>query len=264
MWRSFVVDSDGTQLAARETGRARGPTVVFLHGLGAHQAMWDRVAASLVGRYRLITYDLRGHGRSTQAERYDVQCLLDDLDRVLATCGTARGTFLVGHSLGADLVLIHVGTGSDAAGAVLVDGAIPVALAEPDWERFAAMERGRLFRILSFVGKRRGTAPSLGVRDMKVMIEDIEQRRRRYDGWLEGAACPVMYVVGNRADRVPSGKEIFRKKIAAVERARNRHPNLAVELLDCGHFVPLKRPRELARLIAKFVDRHGGELAAGA
>lgn len=264
MWRSFVVDGDGVRLAARETGRAGGPTVVFVHGLGADHAMWDRVAASLVDGCRLITYDLRGHGRSTAAKRYDVESLLTDLDRVLVTCEAGRGSFLIGHSLGADLVLMHVGNGGDAAGAVLVDGAITAALPEPDWERVAAMERGKLFKVLSFVGKRRGTTPSLGIGDMKVTIEDVEQQKPRYDGWLEGASCPVMYVVGNRADRVPSGQEIFRKKIAAVERARNRHPNLAIELLDCGHLVPMKRPLHLAKLIATFVDRHGGKLTAGA
>jgi pimeloyl-ACP methyl ester carboxylesterase len=64
--------------------------------------MWDRVAASLVDRYRLITFDLRGHGRSTPADRYDVPSLLTDLDRVVTTSKADPGTLLVGHSLGPD------------------------------------------------------------------------------------------------------------------------------------------------------------------
>jgi 3-oxoadipate enol-lactonase len=45
------------------SGPADAPVVVLSHSLGSTLAMWDRQLAALAG-YRVVRYDLRGHGRS--------------------------------------------------------------------------------------------------------------------------------------------------------------------------------------------------------
>lgn len=57
-----------------------GPPLVLLHGLGADHAFWD-FAAPLADGFRLVSYDLPGHGTTpTPAEPYGV----DDLSQQLA------------------------------------------------------------------------------------------------------------------------------------------------------------------------------------
>jgi pimeloyl-ACP methyl ester carboxylesterase len=40
-----------------------GPVVTFSHSLACSLAMWDEQVAALRGRYRVLRYDTRGHGR---------------------------------------------------------------------------------------------------------------------------------------------------------------------------------------------------------
>ena len=48
----------------RLDGPAGAPVVVMAHALGATLELWDAQAATLAGRYRVLRYDVRGHGGS--------------------------------------------------------------------------------------------------------------------------------------------------------------------------------------------------------
>ncbi|MGT2490644.1 alpha/beta fold hydrolase [Cupriavidus basilensis] len=41
-----------------------GPWVILAHALGANHTLWDATARHLAPRYRVLRYDLRGHGQS--------------------------------------------------------------------------------------------------------------------------------------------------------------------------------------------------------
>ena len=89
--------------------RGTGHPVVLLHGFSLDSRMWDAQVAALAPRYRVIRYDLRGHGKTTApitvpfAAHEDLRDLLDDL-------GIRRAT-LVGLSMGArvavDFALVY-------------------------------------------------------------------------------------------------------------------------------------------------------------
>ncbi|MDQ2960368.1 MAG: alpha/beta fold hydrolase [Candidatus Dormibacteraeota bacterium] len=74
-----------------------GDAVVFLHGVTLDRRMWSDQVAALASRYRCISVDRRGHGRSQAlTPGYDP---IGDLEAVLAHAGVTRCS-LVGHSLG--------------------------------------------------------------------------------------------------------------------------------------------------------------------
>lgn len=77
-----------------------GPAVVLVHGLGLNRDMWQWQLPALVQSYRVIRYDLIGHGDSRMP---DGACSMDDvvaqLDEVLAETETERAA-IVGFSLG--------------------------------------------------------------------------------------------------------------------------------------------------------------------
>jgi pimeloyl-ACP methyl ester carboxylesterase len=62
-WHKQTVTSGGVRLAVRDSG-GDSTMAVLLHGLGAPQRSWDRVAPRLAPHLRVITYDQRGHGAS--------------------------------------------------------------------------------------------------------------------------------------------------------------------------------------------------------
>jgi 3-oxoadipate enol-lactonase / 4-carboxymuconolactone decarboxylase len=95
-----LIAIDGAQIFYDETGPSGAPAVLFSNSLGTTLEMWDRQARALAGRYRVIRYDTRGHGRSPAAgEPLTVQRLADDAAGLLAHLGIARA-HVVGLSLG--------------------------------------------------------------------------------------------------------------------------------------------------------------------
>src|SRR5690348_5169368 len=55
----------GVRLHVREWGRADGPPILFIHGWSQNHLCWARQYESeLTGEFRLVAYDLRGHGMS--------------------------------------------------------------------------------------------------------------------------------------------------------------------------------------------------------
>jgi 3-oxoadipate enol-lactonase len=81
-------------------GPERAPVVVLAHALGGTLRLWDAQAAALVGRYRVLRYDVRGHGESeVVAGPYTLEQMADDLRELLESLGIIE-THFVGLSMG--------------------------------------------------------------------------------------------------------------------------------------------------------------------
>lgn len=89
---------DGTIF--RTCGPETAPTVVLIHGLGLNRACWQWQVPALAARYRVLTYDLYGHGDS--AAPPDTPSLLlfaRQLEGLLNHVGVESAA-IVGFSLG--------------------------------------------------------------------------------------------------------------------------------------------------------------------
>lgn len=82
--------------------RGSGLTVVLTHGWGATAHMWEPQVDALAARARVVTWDLRGHGRSPSPENRDAYSVDIALDDLAALVGDGPAV-LVGHSLGGQL-----------------------------------------------------------------------------------------------------------------------------------------------------------------
>ncbi|MGY1724419.1 alpha/beta fold hydrolase [Blastococcus sp. SYSU DS0533] len=81
-------------------GPADAPLVVLSNSLGATRAMWDPQVAPLAERFRVVTYDGRGHGESpAPAGPYGLDDLVDDVLAVMDALGAERA-HVAGVSLG--------------------------------------------------------------------------------------------------------------------------------------------------------------------
>jgi 3-oxoadipate enol-lactonase len=81
-------------------GAADAPVVVLSNSLGASRGMWDLQVPALAERYRVVTYDTRGHGDSPAPEGpYTLDDLVDDLVAHLDEVGAPRA-HVAGLSLG--------------------------------------------------------------------------------------------------------------------------------------------------------------------
>lgn len=84
-----------------------GPVVVLCHALGTHLGIWTDLVAPLSRLFSVITFDLRGHGRSAPAadEDYSFEAMAADVRDLLQRAG-ARSAAVVGISVGGEVAQV--------------------------------------------------------------------------------------------------------------------------------------------------------------
>jgi pimeloyl-ACP methyl ester carboxylesterase len=108
----FVTADDGTALHVQvdepETALPEGtPTLVFSHGYALSSDSWYFQRTALRGRFRMVFWDQRGHGRSATgtADTATIDQLGADLWAVLRDVVPDGPIVLVGHSMGGMTVM---------------------------------------------------------------------------------------------------------------------------------------------------------------
>jgi pimeloyl-ACP methyl ester carboxylesterase len=116
------------------TDQGSGRPVVLIHGYPLNGASWEhQIRALLEAGYRVITYDRRGFGASSQpSEGYDYDTFAADCNTVLETLDLTD-VVLVGFSMGGGEVARYLGRyGSDRVAAAGFLGAVTPCLLKSD------------------------------------------------------------------------------------------------------------------------------------
>jgi len=112
-----------------------GKPVVLIHGWPLSGASWEKqTAALLAAGFRVITYDRRGFGKSSQAAiGYEYDTFAEDLHKLVTTLDL-RDFALVGFSMGGGEVARYIGKhGTDRVSkAVFISSVPPYLLKAPD------------------------------------------------------------------------------------------------------------------------------------
>jgi pimeloyl-ACP methyl ester carboxylesterase len=114
----------------------RGTPVVLIHGHSADLRLWEPQVADLLGAgYRVIRYDVRGHGRSSvPATGYSGEHYLADL-RALLDCLRVARAHIAGISMGGAIALqLALDEPGRVASLALLDSALPGFAYSPEFE----------------------------------------------------------------------------------------------------------------------------------
>jgi pimeloyl-ACP methyl ester carboxylesterase len=124
----------GEPLWSRHGGRADGPLLLLLHGLGANANVFEGLVDVAEQRWPggWLAPDLRGHGRSSWAPAYSFDEHAADVAELLD--GT-REVFALGHSMGGVVGLALAGTSYDVNLAAVVGIGIKVSWSAKDLDR---------------------------------------------------------------------------------------------------------------------------------
>jgi 2-hydroxy-6-oxonona-2,4-dienedioate hydrolase len=96
--RQRFVDAGG--FSTRVVDAGEGPALVFVHGTGGHLEAYTRNVGALSQRFRVVLYDMVGHGYSEKPDRpYTIDVLSEHLVGVLDALGIERA-HLSGESIG--------------------------------------------------------------------------------------------------------------------------------------------------------------------
>lgn len=131
--RHTVRAPDGVDVAAYEYGNPQGPAILFIHGYMQAALSWDRQTRDpeLAREFRMVAYDIRGHGMSAKPEGDGFykpgKAWADEVKAVVDALGLRRpvlvgwsyggrimGDYLAEHGAGAISAMDWVGATSSA------------------------------------------------------------------------------------------------------------------------------------------------------
>ena len=266
-----VAGAGGVNLAVYEYGNPNGPPIVLIHGfLGTHLVWSSQFSGALADSFRLITYDLRGHGASDKppdpASYSSSEVWAEDLAAVIRATELVRPV-LVGWSYGgyiiADYLRLH---GSDSVGGVVFVAAVTDA-GTPEAMALISAEVQQLFPgllsddVLQSVTATRNFVPLLSAQPLDQDAREVTlagammvspkarqgmwARQLDNDDVLAAITVPTLVVHG-KADAVVL--------TTAAEHIAATVPGAKLLLYDgVGHAVALEAPERFNRDLMEFV-----------
>ncbi|MGH3303669.1 MAG: alpha/beta fold hydrolase [Streptosporangiaceae bacterium] len=238
-----------------------GPALLLTHGYGATSAMFAPNVAALAASHRVVTWDLRGHGRSgypADPADYSAANALADMAALLAELGADRAV-LGGHSLGGYLSLDFALTFPDRVTALVLIGTGPGYrndAARDDWNRRAHATAARLAeRGLAGLGSS-AELHSGEHRDASGLIhaatQTLTQRDARVIDGLPRIAVPTLVVVGAEDTPFLGAADYMAAKIPGARK---------VVIAAAGHAPNVSQPEVFNAEVARFL---GGRTTPGA
>ena len=256
-----LMEAGGLRQYFRLDGQNDRPVLIFSHSLGCDHTQWDAQAAAMLPHFRVLRYDIRGHGAtgvpsgdySIEMLGRDVLTLADALDiRQFAWCGLSLGG-MIGQWLGAVApsrvtALVLANTSSRFPDPSLMETRRRTAL-ESGMAALEVSVMGRFFspdrleaNSVAVAGIRRvllATHPA-GYAGCCAAVRDMDQR-----SLLASIHTPTLIIVGERDVSTPwqGHGEILAQHIGGAR----------VERLATAHLSNLEAPRSFAAALTRFL-----------
>jgi pimeloyl-ACP methyl ester carboxylesterase len=285
--RDGTVDSFGLPIHYLEWGQPGGEPLVLVHGFLDLAFSWtpfvDELSALAERPLRIIAPDCRGHGDSGWVGAggyYHFPDYVRDLDCVLHAAGIAH-VKLIGHSMGGTISFLYTGAfPARVEKLVLIEGVGPLGMQFSDApERMdqwigEVRQRGRgHFRQYSSIeagaSQLRQTHPRLSA-EFALDLARAAMKQHENGKWiwkfdpLHRTAAPQPFYTEQAIEfmrriecpvLIVNGKESHQTR--RTDRAQ-RYAALAnhrlAEIDSAGHMVHQDQPRQLARLVAQFME----------
>jgi pimeloyl-ACP methyl ester carboxylesterase len=242
--------------------RGHGLPVLLTHGFAATSRMWSGQIEAFQGRRQLITWDIRGHGRSRSPREqagYSVDETLTDMAALLDHHGHERA-IIGGHSLGGYMSLAFCQKFPERVRGLLVIDTGPGYKSDGPREDWNEMARGLGRRLnekgldtLTRLSKDMDPSehPSANAASELAMAACgmlTQQDSSVIDG-LSGIDAPTLVIVGEKDRSYLAASDYMAKKIPNAEQ---------IIIPNAGHAVHVHQPIHFNRALETFFDRIDG------
>ena len=261
------IDVNGVALHYELSGPAGAPVVAFSNSLGTTLEMWDTLVPALRGRYRVLRYDTRGHGRSGVVDRpTEIWDLAADLAGLLEALGIARA-HIVGLSLGGMTAQALASRHPERVISLTLMATAAFMPSEASWNERAALVRaeGTAATVDATLG--RWFTPDYPMR----APEQVAPVRERFVG-IDRAGYAVCCGAIGRMDLRPhigaiaaptlviAGRDDPSTPVAMAEEIRSLIPDAELLVLPrAAHLLSVERADAVAPHLLAFLDRHRAE-----
>jgi pimeloyl-ACP methyl ester carboxylesterase len=220
---------NGFEIGFDVSGPADAPAVLFTHGYQASAAMWEPQRTGLDDAYRVITWDIRGHGASgidDDPALYSQELMLGDMLALLDHLGVDRAV-LVGHSLGGFASLRFLLQHPERVAGLVLFGSGP-GFRDPDarakWnemaDRFAGGVEAKGLEILQRAGREVSEAKHRSAVALAHAARGIlKQHDSKVMDAIAAISVPTLVVVGTEDKQFIGSSEYMAKKIPGAQLA---------------------------------------------
>jgi 3-oxoadipate enol-lactonase len=261
------IDVIGTSLDYILEGPDSGPVVTFSHSLAATKEMWRPQIDALSGRYRVLAFDMRGHGASGQPEPpYTLEMLAGDVVGLLDALGVDRTHFvglsiggMIGQVLGSrhkdrlhSLTLCNTASRMPPEMAPTWDERVTVAreqgmvvVVEPTIERwFTAPFRERHPEAVDPIREMIRTTSVAGYAGCCGAIKALDETDR-----LSQISVPTLVIAGaHDPSTTPAAAQVIVDGI----------PGARLEILDAAHISNIEQEGPFTAALSAFLDQQAG------
>lgn len=251
-----------------DNGPVFAPAVIFIHGTPFNKSVWDLQAEALKSNYRVITYDLRGHGKTTGGANnpLTIDVFTEDLIRFLdalelekvMVCGSSLGGYIALNAIEHHperfnaLVLTATQCSEDTSDIKEERERVLGILSEKGIEKYAEVMIADLFAPTSFTTRKEE------VRAVSRMITETPAQsivntmnalsvRRESCSNLWGINIPVLILVGKEDVITPPDVAQFMRD--------NISGSLMHVIEYAGHLVNLENTHEYNQHFKNFIER---------
>lgn len=240
-----------------------GEPLLLIHGLGSSTRDWEFQVPTFSQKYRVITIDLRGHGKTDKPKGpYNMQMFAKDIAELLEIIGVTS-THILGISLGGGIAFqFAVDYPELVKSLIIVNAGIEIP-ADSFKMKLEAFKRISIVRLVGMKKMGQVLAPRLFIKPEQ---EDLRQKlierwqendkkaylsaMRALIGWsirdhLDKIKCPTL-IIGSDQDYAPSSiKEEYTTLL----------PNAKfIEIKDAGHAVAIEKPEEFNEIVMNFLS----------
>jgi pimeloyl-ACP methyl ester carboxylesterase len=102
---SLTITVNNLTVSYIDEGPTNSPTIIFIHGFPLNKWMWGKQIEILKENYRVIAYDIRGHGNTDMGnDNFSIELFVNDLLSLMDSLKIDR-TILCGFSMGGYIAL---------------------------------------------------------------------------------------------------------------------------------------------------------------
>ncbi|MFI6041815.1 alpha/beta fold hydrolase [Nocardia sp. NPDC051321] len=253
-----------------------GPAVVLLHGFPHTWRVWSEIIGPLSAQYRVIATDLRGFGATSRAaDGYDAGTLATDVAGILDALGEPTAAVVAidaGTPVAVLLALLHPDRVRQLVVMEALLGTLPgaedfLAAGPPWWFGFHAVPGLAETVLIGQEARYIEWFLTTGTRGRGVRTDIHDAFIDAYTG-DDALRCAFSYYRALPASADQINHAVTAGRLTAPTLAIGAHPvgdalerqlrpfaeNLTGHVIsDCGHIIPLDRPRELLSLLLPFL-----------
>ena len=250
-----------------DEGPDEGSVIIFIHGFPLNKSMWNKQVDALKTKYRVISYDIRGHGDSEcGTEHFSIDLFVSDLIKLMDILKIEKAS-LCGLSMGGYIALNAIEKYPERFEALVLSDTHCIAdpphvrqkrletidtIKATGLEKYVEDSLSNLFAPESFITKKEEVQ---AVREMILNTSEQSLTRTLLALFLREETCnkmadidvPVLFIVGQEDKITPPEAAMY---------MQDRTKNSSMHVIDhAGHLSNLEQPDEFNKQLKSFFTK---------